>query len=108
MCKDCGCGGDEHVHSHKGVMHSHKHDHDHTHEHAAAGAVATRTVTLEQKILSRNDEQAEKNRAWLKERGVVAVNLISSPGSLAAGDCGEWRKDSVYRKYRQPCLSGRI
>jgi hydrogenase nickel incorporation protein HypB len=36
---------------------------------------------LQQKILSRNDEQAERNRAWLSEHGVVAVNLISSPGS---------------------------
>jgi hydrogenase nickel incorporation protein HypB len=36
---------------------------------------------LQQKILSRNDEQAERNRTWLKEHGVVAVNLISSPGS---------------------------
>jgi len=36
---------------------------------------------LEQKILSRNDEQARQNRAWLAERGIVAVNLISSPGT---------------------------
>jgi hydrogenase nickel incorporation protein HypB len=38
-------------------------------------------VDLQQKILSKNDEQAERNRAWLKGRGVVAVNLISSPGT---------------------------
>lgn len=85
MCKDCGCGGDPHVHSHDGHVHSHEHphghDHAHPHEHPATGAAETRTVALQQKILSRNDEQAAKNRAWLKAHGVVAVNLISSPGS---------------------------
>ncbi len=91
MCKDCGCGGDPHVHFHNGVAHSHGHDHAHPHTHphehphgdAAVSPVTseTRTVEIQQKILSRNDEQAERNRAWLKERGVVAVNLISSPGT---------------------------
>ena len=85
MCKDCGCGGDPHVHSHDGHVHSHEHphghDHAHPHAHPATGAAETRTVALQQKILSKNDEQAEKNRAWLKAHGVVAVNLISSPGS---------------------------
>jgi len=83
MCKDCGCGGDEHLHSHNGVVHSHKHphDHDHSHEHSVQESSGTRTVTLQQKILSRNDEQAELNRTWLKEHGVIAVNMISSPGS---------------------------
>jgi len=38
-------------------------------------------VVLEKKILSRNDEIAAKNRQWLAERGVVAVNMISAPGS---------------------------
>jgi hydrogenase nickel incorporation protein HypB len=40
-----------------------------------------RTVPLEQKILSHNDALAARNRAWLAERGVVALNLISAPGS---------------------------
>jgi hydrogenase nickel incorporation protein HypB len=86
MCKDCGCVGDESAHSHDGHVHAHPHPHPHghghpSHGHLAPGAAETRTVTLQQKILSRNDEQAERNRAWLSERGVVAVNLISSPGS---------------------------
>jgi len=93
MCKDCGCGLDPNVHSHDGHVHSHEHSqgqnhthpHEHPHEHphgqVAPAAGETRTVELQLKILSRNDEQAERNRAWLKEHGVVAVNLISSPGS---------------------------
>jgi hydrogenase nickel incorporation protein HypB len=93
MCKECGCGGDPHVHFHNGVAHSHEHtqgqahthphEHPHKHprEHVSPVTSETRTVEIQQKILSRNDEQAERNRAWLKEHGVVAVNLISSPGT---------------------------
>ena len=91
MCKDCGCGVDPNAHSHNGVVHSHGHDHAHPHahpheqphDHEAVSLVTseTRTLELQQKILSRNDEQAERNRAWLKAHGVVAVNLISSPGT---------------------------
>ncbi len=89
MCKDCGCGGDAHVHSHDGQVHSHEHfegnAHSHSHEHPdelpVSATAETRTVEIRQKILSRNDEQAERNRAWLKAHGVVAVNLISSPGT---------------------------
>ncbi len=67
MCDSCGCGtANEH--------HHHEHHHDHGHSH-------TKTVTLEQKVLAQNDALADQNRAWLTERGVVAINLISSPGS---------------------------
>ena len=93
MCQDCGCGGDPKAHSHNGVVHSHEHPHGHPHthpnehphahphEHVSPVTSETRTVEIRQKILSRNDEQAERNRAWLKEHNVVAVNLISSPGT---------------------------
>jgi len=40
-----------------------------------------RRVTVETKILSRNDRIAEQNRRWLAEHGLAALNLISSPGS---------------------------
>jgi hydrogenase nickel incorporation protein HypB len=39
------------------------------------------TVLLEQKALARNDELAAANREWLAEREILAVNLMSSPGS---------------------------
>jgi hydrogenase nickel incorporation protein HypB len=85
MCEDCGCGSANathshthpHDHTHEGHGHDHEHGHDHGHTHDEAG----RTIILEKKILSRNDEVAEQNRAWLNERGVIAINLISSPGS---------------------------
>lgn len=39
------------------------------------------TVELEQRVLARNDELAHRNRDWLAEREVLAVNLMSSPGA---------------------------
>ncbi len=62
--------------------HDHPHDHDHPHGHPVRLAPAeTETVTLETRVLAKNDELAAANRAWLAARGVVAINLMSSPGS---------------------------
>lgn len=67
MCETCGCGtANEH----------HHHDHGNGHVH-----VHTKTVMLEEKVLAKNDMLAAQNRAWLAERGVTAINLISAPGS---------------------------
>jgi hydrogenase nickel incorporation protein HypB len=38
-------------------------------------------LTLEQQILARNDRQAERNRRRLSDQGVLALNLMSSPGA---------------------------
>jgi hydrogenase nickel incorporation protein HypB len=38
-------------------------------------------VNLEEKVLSKNEEAAARNRKWLTERNIVTVNLISSPGT---------------------------
>ena len=67
--------GDAHDHSHQ---HPGQEHHGHAHEHAYRKA---RTVTLEQDILAKNNAYAAKNRAWLAERGIFALNLVSSPGS---------------------------
>jgi hydrogenase nickel incorporation protein HypB len=76
MCKECGCGaGNERAYFGKSGEHSHNHPHDHDHE------GTSRTIALEQRVLERNDQLAEKNRQWLAERQVMALNLISSPGS---------------------------
>ena len=78
MCATCGCSGEARlrlVTPHDGE-HDHDHGHDHTHEHAD-----DRTVLLQQKILAKNDALAEANRDWLRRRGVLAVNLMSSPGA---------------------------
>lgn len=70
MCQECGCatsGGDIHVHDH-------------------SGAVATRSpdvhaVDVLHAILQENDHMAAHNRAHFSRHGVLAVNLMSSPGA---------------------------
>jgi hydrogenase nickel incorporation protein HypB len=64
----------DHPHAHD---HPHPHDHPHRHDHPHE----TETVTLEARVLAKNDALAVRNRAWLAERGLFAVNLMSSPGS---------------------------
>jgi len=83
----------QHEHTHAdGTTHSHSHDHDghddHDHSHAqvaahshAPGVAPTRMVQIEQDILAKNNAYAQANRQRLAERGVFALNLVSSPGS---------------------------
>src|SRR5271169_4747822 len=94
MCATCGCGdngavitlaGDDHHddHSHRDHHHDHghDHDHDHDHDHHHEHLPATETISLEQKVLAKNDELAEANRKWLAQRNILAFNLTSSPGA---------------------------
>ncbi len=71
MCDTCGCSDDAGV---RVVDLTPGHTHEDGHEH-------THTIVLEQKVLARNDELAERNRRWLAEREILAINLMSSPGS---------------------------
>ena len=89
----------EHVHA-DGTIHSHGHGHvaEHAHEHAhehgkehghshapahahAPGLGTKRMVQIEQDILAKNNAYAAQNRRSLAERGIFALNLVSSPGS---------------------------
>lgn len=95
--------GHDHVHDH-GPQHSHVHEHEHDHDHSHGHehshderdhdhehshvdshdhdhAFATETITLEQKVLAKNDLLAERNRGWLAGRNILALNMMSSPGS---------------------------
>ncbi len=77
MCGVCGC-------SHQGEHHhdDHHHDHDHAHHHHDGPAGhAHDLVRIEKDILARNDAYAQENRERLKDVGVFAINLVSSPGS---------------------------
>lgn len=81
MCTTCGCGSDEvrvtpvrSTAGSTGTSTVHEHAHDHPHE-------RTHTIEIEQAVLAKNDHLAEHNRAWLAERGIAAVNLMSSPGA---------------------------
>jgi hydrogenase nickel incorporation protein HypB len=86
MCATCGCGEDattitmpghsrphEHPHPHE---HAHPHEHSDDHPHAHP-----QTISLEQKVLAKNDRLAGQNRARLTERSIVALNVTSSPGA---------------------------
>jgi hydrogenase nickel incorporation protein HypB len=77
--------GHEHDHDHEGHHHhSHDHSHEHRHEHTHAAhrrEVPTELVELETALLDKNQRIAERNRGWFAGRGVVALNLMSSPGA---------------------------
>jgi hydrogenase nickel incorporation protein HypB len=81
MCGTCGCGAGFRLISPDAaepVQPGHHHHENHGHAHDGEGA---RTVVLQEKILGRNDELAQRNRDWLRRRNVLAVNLMSSPGA---------------------------
>jgi hydrogenase nickel incorporation protein HypB len=92
----------KHTHTHADGTHHHDHDHDHEHsdDHAhdhehdshtqggdthpdngLNGRSASRTIRFEQDLLAKNDLLAERNRGWFEERGILALNLMSSPGA---------------------------
>jgi hydrogenase nickel incorporation protein HypB len=111
VCDTCGCGATEVrvvkvgqdgvesiTHTHDGVTHTHAVEGEHTHadgtshvhgqphippvvpaSHSHDGG--STTVTLELDVLGKNDALAEENRAWLLTRGIVAINVMSSPGA---------------------------
>jgi hydrogenase nickel incorporation protein HypB len=108
MCATCGCSGgarlrlvtandtaqglDQEQRDHEQRADGHDHDpgHDHGHQHAPDHQHAPghrhdhdddRTIVLQQKVLAKNDAIAEGNRDWLEDRGVLAINLMSSPGA---------------------------
>ena len=86
MCATCGCSGtgtrvsgEKHHHDHGGHGHG---DEGHGHGHAEAVAtVPSRLIELEQDVLAKNDLLAAGNRDWFTERGILALNLMSSPGA---------------------------
>ncbi len=89
----------EHNHSHAhGDHHTHDHDHPHSHDehshqghdhhyghgpaHAhAPGMSQARMVQVEQDILGKNNEYANANRSLFASKGILTLNLVSSPGS---------------------------
>lgn len=109
MCVTCGCSegaqttytrsdphSGEHHHTHvladgTEIIHTHDAHDTATHQHAAAQAAPNAvqahaqthgtTISLEQNLLAKNDRMAAHNRAWLQERHITALNLVSSPGA---------------------------
>jgi hydrogenase nickel incorporation protein HypB len=84
MCAICGCSTD-HTHDH-GHDHDHNHAHDHAHEHDHAHGhthehTQTRLIHIERDLLEANDRVAAQNRTRFRAKGILALNLMSSPGS---------------------------
>ncbi|MEA3461727.1 MAG: hydrogenase nickel incorporation protein HypB [Bacteroidota bacterium] len=97
MCDTCGCGNgnnpvkisrpgepaQEHHHDHEHPhphSHGHHHDHDHPHPHSSDSS-RQRLIRVEEDILGKNKLLAARNRGYFEAKGVVTLNLMSSPGS---------------------------
>ena len=96
MCTTCGCGSQDAVVTgfdavpgggpggapEPGAEHGHHHHHhgDEAAPHVHADPTG-RTIVLEQAILAKNDALADRNRSWFRDRGMLVINLMSSPGS---------------------------
>ncbi|MDJ0508860.1 MAG: hydrogenase nickel incorporation protein HypB [Crocosphaera sp.] len=106
MCVTCGCSDGNEVtltnidtgkttdinghHTHTladgtVISHGHDHEHDHSHHHHNHAHDHAKmhgtTISLEEKILQKNNLIAAENRGYFKGRNILALNLVSSPGS---------------------------
>ena len=82
MCKDCGCSivGEVRIDGRQGP-HDHDHPHPHPHAHDDLHEGDRRSVPVHQAILAKNDRLAERNRGYFKAKGLLVLNVLSSPGS---------------------------
>ena len=87
MCTECGCSITDHDHDHS-HEHSHGDSHDSSSHQAAHETLShnpqlndSKTISVIKKILDKNDQEARHNRAHFDKNGVLAINLMSSPGS---------------------------
>jgi hydrogenase nickel incorporation protein HypB len=88
MCATCGCSDSAVLQlfpvahaKHEHADHLDEHQQHEGHAHVSHDHADERTILLEQKVLAKNDRLAEANREWLRQRSVLAVNLMSSPGA---------------------------
>lgn len=72
MCQDCGCSITEPTHEHSHAMAT---------VHANPQLNDKKTIDVITKILDKNDHEAGHNRSHFESHGVLAINLMSSPGS---------------------------
>jgi hydrogenase accessory protein HypB len=109
MCETCGCGekgnsykiykpGEKiaeseiafsHSHTHSESEHSHPHSHhEHEHNHDHSDHVQNHShknekqiIEVGKDILESNNLVAERNRGYFEAKTILALNLVSSPGS---------------------------
>lgn len=85
MCGTCGCGEENHITytipGKKGHFHdNHHHHHDHNEDHDHSNTVS-KELQLEIDVLAKNNLKAEHNRGYFDALNILAINLVSSPGS---------------------------
>lgn len=91
MCDTCGCedksnitisslADDYNKSHHSNHTHHHDHDHEHAHNHSHNHSHST-TIQIETDILQKNNLLAERNRGFFEAKKILALNLVSSPGS---------------------------
>jgi hydrogenase nickel incorporation protein HypB len=88
MCTTCGCGNPNALIGGKAMRHAPRNPggaavyrpHNEPAE-AVSDAAQTRIVKVEQDLLARNGALAAENRAFFAARRILALNLVSSPGS---------------------------
>jgi hydrogenase nickel incorporation protein HypB len=70
VCRDCKCStsvsSPEHIHAH---------------EHEQPKRAEQRTLAVHEHLLARNNHQAEHNRKLFRAKGLLVLNLLSSPGA---------------------------
>ena len=80
MCVTCGCDSNG-----QAVIHDHEHhrfDTDHSHTHTDLHHNHTKTVVeVEKDILYQNNLLGARNRGYFEAKNILALNLVSSPGS---------------------------
>ena len=76
MCQDCGCSITEPTHEH-----THHHHDGLAAIHSNPQLNDKKTIDVIAKILDKNDHEAGHNRSHFDKHGVLAINLMSSPGS---------------------------
>lgn len=88
MCKECGCGAvtgvdiDGRPESRLNAPTGSSHEHEHEHEHGPArGSEARQLLSVHQSLLEHNDRLAEQNRGFFRAKGLLVLNVLSSPGS---------------------------
>lgn len=78
MCATCGCDANGSVSIKEVNEHSHHHDHNHSHDHTHSHKTV---IEVEQDVLLQNNLLAQRNRGYFEAKNILALNLVSSPGS---------------------------
>ncbi|MCU0371519.1 MAG: hydrogenase nickel incorporation protein HypB [Bacteroidales bacterium] len=101
----------DHPHDHEGYQHSHSHshfhshdhehdhpDHDHPHHHSGESHQHAhgREISLEIDIMHKNNLLAERNRGFFDAKNILAINMVSSPGSGKTTILEKTIKESVH------------